>query len=258
MNYKYTVLTFIFGKGYERLHEIEEVDPEVEYLLITDDEDLKSNTWKIIVDHDLDALVPFEKCFKVRYNVFKYCSTDICMTIDGSIAIKKFPRPLFEKFENDRYDICLMPHPLWSDFCSEYNAWIRMRNYPVAHAQRFFKFLTSSNYDLKYNGLFQLCFSIKRRCKTTFAADEMTFSLLKYLSKDGEFERLDQTVYSYVLNRYFNDLKVLPVSEQILRSDYMTWYWHNSDKPNLNVFYDINKVDVKYVFNKEAECLYLK
>lgn len=59
------------------------------------------------------------------------------------------------------------------------------------------------------------------------------------------------------MNRYFCDLKVLPVSEQVVRSQYMTWYWHNTDKPNMNIFYDINKPDMKYVFNKEVECMYI-
>lgn len=83
---KYSVLTFIIGKGYEKVHEIENMQDDVEYLLVTDDSDLKSNTWKVIYDEDLLSFkTPFERCFRVRYNVFKYCITDICITIDGSM-----------------------------------------------------------------------------------------------------------------------------------------------------------------------------
>ena len=60
------------------------------------------------------------------------------------------------------------------------------------------------------------------------------------------------------MNRYFSNLKVLPVSEQIVRSYALTWYWHKSSNKNMNVFYDINKPDMKFVFNKEMECMYLK
>lgn len=116
-----------------------------------------------------------------------------------------------------------------------------------------------SNYDVKYKGLFQLCFSIKRRGKTTDDIDGMTFSFLKYLSGPGRFERLDQTVFTFVMNRYFNVLKVLPVSEQIYHDNpYFQWYWHGSDNPNNNIFYDIRKPDIKYVFDREVECVYLK
>lgn len=260
MNSKYTILSFIIGHDYEILHEIQNPQDDVEYLMITDDPELKSQTWKVVYDEDLLKLkTGFERCFSVRYNVFKYCSTDICVTIDGSIEVSGSLDALVEKFNIGKYDICLMPHPLWADFVSEYQAWIKMRGYPVENANKFFNFLKDAKYDINYKGLFQLCFSIKRRNETTLAIDEMTMALLKYLSiNQNKFERLDQTVFSFVMNRYFSHLKVLPVSEQIVRSYALTWYWHNSMNKNMNVFYDINKPNVKQMFNKEVECMYLK
>lgn len=82
-------------------------------------------------------------------------------------------------------------------------------------------------------------------------------AFLKYLGTENEIERLDQTVYSFVLNTWFRHAKVLPVSEQILRSSYMTWNWHGTNTPNLNVFYDISKPDMKWMFGNLVECLYL-
>lgn len=258
--FRYSILSFIIGRDYELLHEIQHPQDDVEYLMVTDDPELKSSTWRVVYDEDLLKLkTGFERCFAVRYNVFKYCSTDICTTIDGSMEVSGSLDALVEKFNSGNYDICLMPHPLWADFISEYQAWIKMRSYPVEQAQRFFKFLESARYDLRYQGLFQLCFSLKRRSETTDAIDAMTMSILKYLSVgQSQFERLDQTVFSFVMNRYFSNLKVLPVSEQIVRSYALTWYWHKSNNKNMNVFYDINKPDMKFVFNKEMECMYLK
>lgn len=66
-----------------------------------------------------------------------------------------------------------------------------MRNYPFERAQNFFNFLNKAHYDIEYYGLFQLCFSIKRRTKITSDIDSMTFALIKYLSSETEFERLD-------------------------------------------------------------------
>lgn len=87
--HKYSILTFIIGKGYEKVHEIVNKQDDVEYLLITDDSDLKSSTWKVIYDDNLmQYKTPFERCFRIRYNVFKYCNTDICITVDGSMHIK--------------------------------------------------------------------------------------------------------------------------------------------------------------------------
>lgn len=259
MNHKYTILSFIIGHDYEILHEIQNPQDDVEYLMVTDDPDLKSQTWKVVYDEDLLKLkTGFERCFAVRYNVFKYCSTDICVTIDGSMEVSGSLDGLVEKFNVGDYDICLMPHPLWADFVSEYRAWIKMRGYPVENANKFFNFLKDARYDINYKGLFQLCFSIKRRNEITNAIDAMTMSILKYLSLgQDKFERLDQTVFSFVMNRYFNYLKVLPVSEQIVRSSALTWFWHKSNNKNLNFFMTPGQPDYKYVFNKQIECVQL-
>lgn len=257
---RYTVLSFIMGKGYEILHEIFQPQDDVEYLMITDDPNLKSSTWKVVFDEDLLKFKDgFERCFRVRYNVFKYCSTDICVTIDGSMEVTGSLDEIIDKFESEQHDICLMPHPLFSDFISEYKLWIEARKYPLENTKRFFKLLADAKYDPRYKGLFQICFSIKRRGEITKAIDDMTMALMQYLSIGQEkFERLDQTVFSFVMNRYFNHLKVLPVSEQVVRSKAIQWYWHKSQNKNLNAFYDINKSDMKYVFDKPVECMYLK
>lgn len=93
------------------------------------------------------------------------------MTIDGSVGVIGSLDQLVEKLVSENYDISLMPHPLWPDFVSEYQMWIKARNYPVENANRFIKFLNDSRYDASYKGLFQLCFSIKRRNATTSAID---------------------------------------------------------------------------------------
>jgi hypothetical protein len=44
-------------------------------------------------------------------------------------------------------------------------------------------------------------------------------------------ERIDQTITSAIINRFYSNLKVLPVSEDIITDgNLMTWYFHNSDK----------------------------
>ena len=44
-----------------------------------------------------------ERCFRIRYNVFKYCTTDICATIDGSIKVKGSLDKLIDKFNNGKW-----------------------------------------------------------------------------------------------------------------------------------------------------------
>ena len=253
---KYTVLTYIIN-NYEFVHEIDEKDPEADYILVTDDENLKSDTWTIIYDPQLKSLSPLDACYSIRYNVFNYAKTDICIYLDSNIKIKKSLRRLIDIFEDKKYDMAMMPHPLNSEFVSEFKNWINWRKYPVKQAEKFFRLLASVNYPLDYKGLFQGCFKIVRNNKINKDFEQLTMAFMKYLGEDKEIERIDQTVYTLILNLWFNNLNILPLSEQILRSDWMCWYWHNSNKPNMNIFYDIEKSDVKWMFNKQVQCLYL-
>lgn len=254
---RYTVLCYIVN-GYEKVHEIKEKDPECEYLLITDDPKLESSTWKVIYDGTLlNTKSIFDRCYSIRFNLFKYATTNICIYVDANIQINRSLNCLIDKFETGHYDMALMPHPLNSTFMPEYKLWIQMRNYPVEQANKFFSMLVTSHYDMTYKSLFQGCFKIVRRGKLNDDFDRLTLAFLKYLGTETQIERLDQTVYSYVLNAFFNTINVFAVSEQIVRSSYMTWYWHNSDKPNLNFFMVPGKPDYKFVFNKQVECFQL-
>lgn len=128
--FKYSVLCYIINK-YEIVHEILEKDPECEYLLVTDDPELTSNTWNVIYDSSLNGLSTFDKCYSIRFNIFKYATTDICIYLDANIHVKKPLKILIDKMNEGNYDMAMMPHPLNSTFIPEYTNWIRMRNYPV-------------------------------------------------------------------------------------------------------------------------------
>lgn len=82
---RYTVLCYIMN-NYENVREVEEVDPEAEYVMVVDDHSLTSKTWKVIYDEEL-ARIPsvFDRCYRVRFNVFKYASTPICVYLDANV-----------------------------------------------------------------------------------------------------------------------------------------------------------------------------
>lgn len=50
MSFKYAVLTFIIGKGYEKVHELLYKQDDVDYVLVTDDHSLQSSTWRVVCD----------------------------------------------------------------------------------------------------------------------------------------------------------------------------------------------------------------
>ena len=155
----------------------------------------------------------FDKCYAIRFGLFKYAKADICLYIDANIQVNRSLKVLIDKFEEGKYDMSMMPHPLNNTFLPEYNTWMKIRKYPKEQAVKFFKMLQNSNYDLNYKSLFQGCFKIVRRGKLNDDFDRMTMAFMKYLGTEKAIERLDQTVYSFVLNNWFKDIKLLPVSE---------------------------------------------
>ena len=125
--YKYSVLCYIFN-GYEQVREVQEKDPNAEYILVTDDPKLKSNTWKVVYDANLAKMSVYRRCCNVRYNPFKYISTNLCVYIDGSIQIKKSLHKIVDDFCKSQKDLAICGHPFFFFFFQEYACWV--------HAQR--------------------------------------------------------------------------------------------------------------------------
>lgn len=250
VKYKYSVITFIFG-NYEKLHEITaEKEADVEYICVTDNEDLTSNTWKMVVDHDLDGKGAFDKCFSVRYNPYKYVNSDICVRIDGSIELKKSITPLVEKFIESGCDACFMLHPYRDNIITEYNTWIQYRQFPLTIAQKHVDFLQRLGYDFNKKGLIELGFSICKKNKINEDINRIMYSTMKYLGTEADADRLDQTIITAILDKYFPDINIFFVGEDNIHSPYMQWYAHNSDNP---VTYIRELLLRPHFFGKEIE-----
>lgn len=227
---KYTVLTYNFNK-YETFYEPAEVDPECEYIYVTDDETLKSNVWNIVVDHSLDGLQPFEKVFEVRYNLFKYATTLVCINVDGSVIIKKSLNKLYQDFENSGADLGINPHPYRWHLPSEYQVWCKYRDYPNDKANTWLHLMHFFGYDFENDkGQIQVTFRIARNTKLNADIDNRVLTLMKCMNINGYVERLDQPVYSFVVQHYFKNINPFVMSQQVIQSDYMTWTLHDPNK----------------------------
>lgn len=227
---RYTVLTYIFN-GYEKVHEVREKDPEAAYVLVTDDPNLKSDTWKVIYE-PFPGVSAFGKCYQVRFHPFRFVDTPIVVRIDGSIEVRKSLKELVEKFEKGKYDRCFMIHPHRNLIPDEYNVWVKYRGYSVQQAGRCMKAMERMGYDLQSKGLIQGCFEILNNSKKNDELNDLVFGNLCLLAAGGRIERIDQTITSFVLQRFFPKMKLLLVSENIITDgELMQWYLHNSDKP---------------------------
>lgn len=254
MKYRYSILTYNFGK-YEAFHEVENPQDDVEYVYVTDDVDLKSDTWKIIVDESLNNLSPFDKCYAVRFNPFKYCSTDICIRIDGSVIVKSSPDKIIEKFNDEGYDLAVCVHPIRYNLIEEYKVWVTYRGYPVDQANKCLRYMATRGYNFDYKSMIQENIVIQRKCKQNDDIDRLTYSLLKYLGSENEIERVDQTITSYVLNTHFENEHILPLSENIVHSSVFCWCFHGSNVPNISaaMTHDQKYLTKGFLFNKETD-----
>lgn len=228
---RYSVLTYIFD-GYEKVHEIIEKDEDAEYILVTDDPELVSDTWTVVTDEKLDGLSVFDKCYQVRFHPFDYVNTDTCFRIDGSVEIKSSLAPIVDKFDEGGYDVLLMHHPRRNSLVDEYNTWIRTRDYDTENAVKILNGLANLGWSINDHGLYEFTVCLMRDNKMNRDMNNITYDLLKYFGKDGEIERLDQTVYSYVVDKFgrYAGIKVLLTDETLITdSRYFQWYMHNSN-----------------------------
>ena len=243
---KYSLLMYNLN-NYELFREPSIVDPECEYLYITDNKNIKTDNFTIIYEN-FDNMGAFEKCYNIRYNLFKYCNTDTCIYLDGSLKILNSLNKLYTDFINSKCDIGLNIHAERTNIFDEYVTWVNSRNYSINDVRKCLNYLNKQKYDLDYNGLYQGTLRICKNTELNNAIDKKTLDILYELRNEDDIERLDQTIYSYVINQFHKDIKIFPVSSQILYSTYIYKYIHNTNMPS--TIYNSLMFDYGLVLNK--------
>lgn len=255
---RYSVLTYIMGVGYEILRDVLEKDPDAEYICVTDDPDLKSDTWTVVCDVDLknSDYSPFERVLRVRYNPFKYVHSDICIRVDGSIQVRKPLTKLIDIFEGGAYDLSFIPHPVYN-ILDEYNNWRTLRGLSLNDCERAIMNMTYDGYDFNYKGNIHLIFSI---CRNTDEQNRLNREVFEYTKKCGNMfgvHRVDQCILAFVLNKRYNHLKVLPLSIKFIYTEWLLGYYHNSPYYHIEPYMkeSLLEKDVQWLFNEPVECL---
>ena len=243
---KYSILQYNFN-NYEIFSEPEILDPECEYVYVTDNPNLRSNKWKIIVDPDLEGLSPFDKCYRVRYNLFKYCTTPVCIYIDAAIRIFKSLRWLYNEFENSNADIGLNIHPVRNKITDEYNAWVMRDKKYSEEKEKVLKYMADHNYDFDYKGLYQGTMRICRNTELNRKIDSAVLNTMLEI-QNNPIVRVTQTIYSYILNSMFNYISVYPIKSETFFTEYMYRYNHGSNAKSPAWWSNPNAL---YLFNEK-------
>lgn len=254
--YKCAVLSFIVG-DYEQIHEVEYKTPDFQYVMVTDNTALTSTTWEVKYVENLHPEDAFDLCWKVRYNPFDYVDADVVIKIDGSMGVCGDLNYIVDHFNKEQYDIALEMHPTRNDMISEYQAWVNQRNFPVEQANKCLNLMNANGYDVRNDkGLFQYNFMIQRKNAVNLQLNATTLKLLHDIAPEGkQVDRLDQTLGSFIINKYFNYMKVLPVSQTIaLSGKYFKWYPHGSSTPFTYGNYEYCQ---PYLFGQPVNTIYM-
>lgn len=247
---KYSILTFNFG-NYEIFREPEEVDEECEYVYVTDNPNLKSNIWKIVVDDKFKDNSPYYKSFYVRYHPFEYVTTDTCIVIDSSMKIKKKLNKVIEDFNLRNNDIGLLLMPFHDNKpFEEIGVW-NSRLKRLSNIQASLLYSLYHHYQMEtYRGGIDAGFKIVKNTEKIKNFHDTVWEHILFLKGDSDICRLDQVVLSLLLYKMFSHLSVMLFSRRWLQSDYIRYCCHGSNRENL--FYNINYSN-QYFMNKPAE-----
>ena len=262
MKPEYSVLTYIIG-DYEIVRDINWKSDKAEYILVTDNPNLKSKDWTIKYIKNEHPEDPFWMCYQIRFNPFQYINTDICLRIDGSMSIEGNTDELIEMFNKGNYDISLMVHPTRNSIPEEYDVWVKARKYPVHQKEKCLTYMREHLDIDNYKGLFQYNYCIQKNDTINNEINKKTLDLLFKLKDSNKcIERIDQTVGTFIINKYFTDLKIMLIDEDIVETIFK-WYQHNSTEINpIKQFrckpYLFNQLANPIRFNKKLKILVIK
>jgi len=230
-NKKYSILTYIFG-NYEFVREPLEIDDDCEYILVTDNKKLTSKKWKIIyLSKDFIDYTPISKTFYVRYHPFEFVNTNYVLLLDGSMHIKKSLHKLFNDFQNNDYDCALGSYPLPIKNIDElYTYWIKYRNYNNIQASKNRAFYNALHIGIPkiYHETGYMLFKKNTICLNFL--NTVFLSINKISESYNNLDRLDQPILNGILYGIYNNLKVLTLSRELIQSDYIQYYLHNTNK----------------------------
>ena len=217
---KYAVITYIFGKNKELLREPLVIDKDIEYICVTDQKDLKSKHWKIVLDEMKNVQCIRDKMVYVKYNPFKYTDADKICVIDGALEITKSLKKLFNQI-NDK-DILIKLHTKRNNLYDELKTWISVRNMPHIALNKFQIMANKCSIDLKNKFLIESCVIVYSNSKKIIDLCDEVISYMNFLGENDNLFLSNQCVLTFLIQQL--QLKIGYINQK----DFFNRYAHNS------------------------------
>lgn len=200
-----------------------------ECILFTDNYNTTAKNWTI---HKLKAnkLYPFDDIFDIRWNPFKFTNTDYVIWIDGSIAIHGSLKQYIDEFANSDCEFATVVHPHRNNVKDEYCEWCKIRNYDKTRAFMWLAYMKEHNLQIDESGLYQTGFNIYKNTPAIKQFCEAMRNELHIFDKE-HYERLDQTVATFLLKTRFKHIKVHEFTEDIyIKGKLLSYHWQHPNR----------------------------
>lgn len=229
---KHAVVSCIFGK-YELLKEVIQPNPNIDYVMLTDDETMKSKTWRIVnINNDVISKIknPVSKNIYLRYHIFDYTSADIVLFLDGSVRIKKdIEKVVFEKFENSGKILGKSIHPWQRNVYDELKCWLRGRKNRAVDCQIQYDYYKANKFNS--DTLLEGGYTLYRKCPEVMKMCEYCWDLcLKLKNKNFETVLQEQTVETYAIAKTINPDNIFYYNADFRHNGYLHICTHGTLK----------------------------
>lgn len=216
---KICVYTCITG-DYDNVKELAFKEAGIDYLLFTNNRNLKSETWDVIYfeDFSLDNHRLSRK-IKILGHPIIHKNYNISVWIDGSIIIKKSIKEFIEEYcDLDHFDFASFKHHERDCIFDEANECIRLHKDNASKINLQMKKYRDEGYP-KHAGLNEMTVFVKKHNNNkVIKTMNMWFDLVCRYSKR------DQLAFNYVI--YKTGLKIKTIHLNIFKNEYFEWKAH--------------------------------
>ena len=218
---KYSIYTWMFGDEYNSLPKVFEKDPNAEYVIITDNKELYNkfqhdNIWNIIYEESLKTMDEYEKFLYYLCNPFKYCNNDIVIKLDSKILFEKHPTFLLQHYIYKHNNISFIANSKYNNINEYYKNLYNSENTDKNNIINELAKLKQLNVDLNAH-LYKHDFIIQSKGKDNENLNNLVYAIGLYLK---DFNIPVDILFSYIINKFFNNLQILILKEDILDSPY--------------------------------------
>lgn len=229
---KLCVYTCITG-DYDKVNEIKNKEPGIDYYLFTNNRKVKSNTWKVIyISSDTLDDAKLSRKIKILGHDIIRDNYDVSVWMDGNIIIKNSIWKFLEKFMTDDTKFLAFKHSKRNSIAEEMEACIEHQKESIHNVEKLRKYYKQENFK-DDTGLIECTVHVKRHNDPqVIKTMRLWFDMVK------NYSGRDQLSFNYVISK--TNLKVTWIHESVWDNEWFASNKHTppKQKDHFKVYFD--------------------